>query len=243
MRAIWRCDRGRKALADAPGEIAARSEAHALGAQRGRAGDLEPARQLDEGVALLGERALERRAGRRSTPSRRARSGEARDRRQARQVAQDADQPVGEAAGVAGRAGRAGARREIEALALAREQRVGPRQRAGRGAQVRSAAVDDAMHGLDVAARQVVDRATSSTRTGTTISAAPVGVGARRSAAWSMSVQSVSWPTAETSGIALSAAARTTTSSLKPHRSSIDPPPRATMSTSGAESARRARAR
>ena len=75
--------------------------------------------------------------------------------------------------------------------------------------------------------------ARSSARTGTTISAAPVGVGARMSAAWSIRVQSVSCPTAETSGMSLSAAARTTTSSLKPQRSSIEPPPRATISTSG----------
>ncbi len=46
-------------------------------------------------------------------------------------------------------------------------------------------------------------------------------------------VQSVSWPTAEISGIALAAAARATLSSLKPHRSSRLPPPRATMIRSG----------
>jgi len=46
-------------------------------------------------------------------------------------------------------------------------------------------------------------------------------------------VVSVSCPTAEISGIALSAAARTTASSLKPQRSSTEPPPRATMITSG----------
>jgi hypothetical protein len=44
---------------------------------------------------------------------------------------------------------------------------------------------------------------------------------------------SVSWPTAEISGISLSKAARTTISSLKGQRSSIEPPPRATISTSG----------
>ena len=70
-------------------------------------------------------------------------------------------------------------------------------------------------------------------RTGTAISAAAVGVGARRSAAWSISVVSVSWPTAEISGIGDSAAARTTSSSLNAHRSSIEPPPRATISRSG----------
>ena len=44
---------------------------------------------------------------------------------------------------------------------------------------------------------------------------------------------SVSWPTAEISGIMLSAAARTTISSLNDHRSSSEPPPRATMIRSG----------
>ena len=73
----------------------------------------------------------------------------------------------------------------------------------------------------------------NSLRTGTAISAAAVGVGARLSAAKSISVISVSWPTAEISGIMLSAAARTTISSLNDHRSSSEPPPRATISRSG----------
>ena len=73
----------------------------------------------------------------------------------------------------------------------------------------------------------------SSPRTGTAISAAAVGVGARRSAAKSISVTSVSWPTAEISGIRLAAAARTTISSLNDQRSSSEPPPRATMIRSG----------
>ena len=72
-----------------------------------------------------------------------------------------------------------------------------------------------------------------SSRTGTAISAAAVGVGARRSAAWSIRVVSVSCPTAEISGITLAAAARATLSSLNPQRSSIEPPPRATISRSG----------
>ncbi len=72
-----------------------------------------------------------------------------------------------------------------------------------------------------------------SARTGTAISAAAVGVGARRSEAKSISVMSVSWPTAEISGIMLSAAARTTISSLNDQRSSSEPPPRATMMRSG----------
>ena len=78
-----------------------------------------------------------------------------------------------------------------------------------------------------------VSCAASSARTGTAISAAAVGVGARRSAAWSISVVSVSWPTAAISGMALAAAARTTISSLKAHRSSRLPPPRATIRRSG----------
>ena len=49
----------------------------------------------------------------------------------------------------------------------------------------------------------------------------------------SISVVSVSCPTAEISGIALAAAARTTISSLKAIRSSTEPPPRATMIRSG----------
>ena len=76
-------------------------------------------------------------------------------------------------------------------------------------------------------------RVRRSARTGTAISAAAVGVGARRSAAKSISVTSVSWPTAEMSGIMLSAAARTTISSLNDHRSSSEPPPRATIRRSG----------
>ena len=72
-----------------------------------------------------------------------------------------------------------------------------------------------------------------SARTGTARSAAAVGVGARKSATRSMMVQSVSCPTAEISGMVLAATARATISSLKPHRSSRLPPPRATMIRSG----------
>ena len=75
--------------------------------------------------------------------------------------------------------------------------------------------------------------AISSARTGTAISAAAVGVGARRSLAKSIKVVSVSWPTAEISGIVLAAAARTTSSSLNAHKSSRLPPPRATINRSG----------
>ncbi len=64
------------------------------------------------------------------------------------------------------------------------------------------------------------------TRCGLTSSAAAVGVGARTSAAKSAMVKSVSCPTPPTTGSALPAIARASTSSLKAHRSSIDPPPR-----------------
>ncbi len=69
--------------------------------------------------------------------------------------------------------------------------------------------------------------------TGTAISAAALGVGARWSAAKSIKVVSASWPTAEISGMVLAYAARTTDSSLNAIRSSRLPPPRATISTSG----------
>ena len=75
--------------------------------------------------------------------------------------------------------------------------------------------------------------ASRSALTGTAISAAPVGVGARTSAARSISVQSVSWPTAEITGMREAATARARPSSLKPQRSSRLPPPRATISRSG----------
>ena len=76
-------------------------------------------------------------------------------------------------------------------------------------------------------------RCSKSLRTGTAISAAAVGVGARKSAAKSHRVVSVSCPTAEIIGIVQSATARTTASSLKAQRSSIEPPPRATITRSG----------
>ena len=68
--------------------------------------------------------------------------------------------------------------------------------------------------------------ATNSSFCRTTISAAADGVGARRSAAKSAMVTSVSWPTAEITGIGQAAIARATTSSLNAHRSSSEPPPR-----------------
>ena len=75
-------------------------------------------------------------------------------------------------------------------------------------------------------------RATTSSCRATTISAAADGVGARRSATKSAIVTSVSCPTAEIVGTGQPAIARATTSSLNAQRSSIDPPPRPTMTTS-----------
>ena len=66
----------------------------------------------------------------------------------------------------------------------------------------------------------------------TTISAAADGVGARTSATKSAIVTSTSWPTAEITGTGEAAMARATASSLNAHKSSIDPPPRPTMTTS-----------
>ena len=77
-------------------------------------------------------------------------------------------------------------------------------------------------------------RASKSSRRATTSSAAWDGVAARRSAARSVSVTSISWPTAEIVGMRQAATARTTFSSLKADRSSREPPPRATMTTSAA---------
>ena len=66
----------------------------------------------------------------------------------------------------------------------------------------------------------------------TTSSAAADGVAARRSATKSAMVTSVSWPTPEMTGTGEAAMARATTSSLNAHKSSSEPPPRATMITS-----------
>ena len=66
----------------------------------------------------------------------------------------------------------------------------------------------------------------------TTSSAAADGVGARRSATKSAMVKSVSWPTAEITGTRQPAMARATRSSLNAHRSSMEPPPRPTITTS-----------
>ena len=59
-------------------------------------------------------------------------------------------------------------------------------------------------------------------------SAAAVGVSARLSATKSQRVKSVWCPTAEITGALLARTARTSASSLKPQRSSIEPPPRPT---------------
>jgi len=61
---------------------------------------------------------------------------------------------------------------------------------------------------------------------GAASSAAAVGVGARKSAARSARVTSVSCPTPQTNGMADRRTARTRRSSLNAHRSSSEPPPR-----------------
>ena len=71
------------------------------------------------------------------------------------------------------------------------------------------------------------------TRSGTTSSAAADGVAARTSAAKSVSVTSTSWPMPATTGMGCATTARTTRSSLNAHRSSSEPPPRATIVTRG----------
>ncbi len=71
-----------------------------------------------------------------------------------------------------------------------------------------------------------------SSSTGATSSPAALGVAARASATRSARVTSTSCPTALTTGVGDAAMARATRSSLKHHRSSRDPPPRPTMSTS-----------
>ena len=63
-------------------------------------------------------------------------------------------------------------------------------------------------------------------------SAAAVGVGARTSAQKSAIVKSVSWPTPLISGTGLCTMVRASCSSLKAHRSSIEPPPRTSRITS-----------
>ena len=67
---------------------------------------------------------------------------------------------------------------------------------------------------------------------GTAISAAPVGVGARRSATKSAIVKSISCPTALIVGILQLYIARATFSSLNGHKSSIEPPPLPTINIS-----------
>ena len=74
---------------------------------------------------------------------------------------------------------------------------------------------------------------TNSSLTGTAFSAAAVGVGALKSDTKSINVVSVSWPTADITGILLLYTDLTTISSLNGHKSSKLPPPLATISKSG----------
>ena len=124
-------------------------------------------------------------------------------------------------------------RRLVEPLARQAEQRLGAGQRARSPRAARCGARPDrdasrqAAPASDIDARQQLSahRHRHFGRRGRRR--------ARWSAAKSISVTSVSWPTAEISGIMLSAAARTTISSLNDHKSSSEPPPRATISRSG----------
>ena len=67
---------------------------------------------------------------------------------------------------------------------------------------------------------------------GTTSLAASVGVEARTSATRSSSGWSGSWPIADTTGVRIRCTALTSASSENGSRSSIEPPPRATTTTS-----------
>jgi hypothetical protein len=75
-------------------------------------------------------------------------------------------------------------------------------------------------------------RRSRSSPCGTSSSAAADGVGARRSAAKSARLKSVSWPIADTTGTFDAAIARARASSLNAHRSSSEPPPRASSRAS-----------
>lgn len=94
------------------------------------------------------------------------------------------------------------------------------------------AAVQQALHGAAQALLALRQLGNKAWRSGHTCSAAPVGVGARRSATKSAMVKSVSCPTPLMVGIGQAASARATVSSLNAHKSSMLPPPRQTISTS-----------
>ena len=90
----------------------------------------------------------------------------------------------------------------IKAAARDGEQIIETRQARAMRRAVRAGGSRHGAHGaVEPPAEVARPSPTSSERTGTAISAAPVGVGARRSEAKSISVVSVSWPTAEISGI------------------------------------------
>ena len=80
--------------------------------------------------------------------------------------------------------------------------------------------------------RRAASEAARSSRTGTTTSAAWVGVAARTSATRSATVTSTSCPTALTTGTGQAAMNRASRSSLNSQRSSADPPPLVTTATS-----------
>ena len=123
----------------------------------------------------------------------------------------------------------------VELLARHREQFVRARQRARRGAQFGAAIVEPARPAGELAPREASRSAPSDRRAPAPPFRPPRSASARACRRRrSIRVKSVSWPTAEISGIMLSAAARTTISSLNDQRSSSEPPPRATMMQIGA---------
>jgi sugar/nucleoside kinase (ribokinase family) len=116
---------------------------------------------------------------------------------------------------------------------LAPKQQIQPRARPQRvqaqGRTIRALGV--AMHPMRQQARRAALQALQAQREivalGARSSAATEGVGARRSATKSLRLKSVSCPIADTTGTGDCAIARTRRSSLKAHRSSSEPPPRA----------------
>ena len=125
-------------------------------------------------------------------------------------------------------------RREVEPLSLRPKQRVRTGQGARGRAQRRAPLLEAVAHAAALAARRARRR-----RAGVRPRPAPPSRRRRSASARAGRPRSRSaWCRSRarrprSSGMALAAAARTTVSSLKPHRSSSEPPPRATISTSG----------
>ena len=92
-------------------------------------------------------------------------------------------------------------------------------------AQVQQASFNQASRARSLRESNSSSVASRSVRFGVASSAAAVGVGARKSLTKSAIVKSVSWPTPLITGMAEPVIARATPSSLKAHKSSIEPPP------------------